>query len=163
MRTVSSAPIFFEGMSCFHFRDGLIAHYSEAFDRGIALVQLDFPAARIKRVLEKTAAAQNRSPEARQPRSLFPRVTAKGGATRNQQRRPKASCRITLHAATTPHHAEPNNKHPTEDGQRAQLRRRHRRGAGGGYVKDNGFAANSVVFMIRSAREDGIGAIEGHT
>jgi len=34
-------PVFFEGMSCFRFRDGLIAHYGEAFDRGIALVQLE--------------------------------------------------------------------------------------------------------------------------
>jgi hypothetical protein len=30
-------PVFFEGMSCFRFRDGLIAHYGEAFDRGVAL------------------------------------------------------------------------------------------------------------------------------
>ncbi|HYK64448.1 MAG TPA: nuclear transport factor 2 family protein [Patescibacteria group bacterium] len=58
-------PVFFEGMSCFRLRDGLIAHYREAFDRGVALVQLDFPAERIKRVLEKAAAAQNHSPEAR--------------------------------------------------------------------------------------------------
>jgi ketosteroid isomerase-like protein len=39
-------PVFFEGISCFRFRDGLIAHYREAFDRGVALVQLDFPAER---------------------------------------------------------------------------------------------------------------------
>jgi limonene-1,2-epoxide hydrolase len=58
-------PVMFEGMSCFRLRDGLIVHYREAFDRGIALVQLDFPAERLKRVLEKAAAAQNRSPEAR--------------------------------------------------------------------------------------------------
>src|SRR5690348_16093789 len=60
-------PVFFEGMSCFRFRDGLIAHYGEAFDRGIALVrttqtarhrpkrqgrgQLDFSAERIKHIL----------------------------------------------------------------------------------------------------------------
>lgn len=58
-------PVLFEGMSCFRFRDGLIAHYREAFDRGVALVQLDFPPERIKRILEKTAAAQNATPEAR--------------------------------------------------------------------------------------------------
>lgn len=57
--------VFFEGMSGFHFRGGLIAYYREAFDRGVALVQLDFPAERIKRVLERATAAQNRSPEAR--------------------------------------------------------------------------------------------------
>jgi ketosteroid isomerase-like protein len=57
-------PVMFEGISCFHFRDGLIAYYREAFDRGLALVQLDFPAERIKRVLERAAAAQNRAPGA---------------------------------------------------------------------------------------------------
>src|ERR1700758_3984920 len=30
-------PALFEGISCFRFRDGLIAHYREAFDRGVAL------------------------------------------------------------------------------------------------------------------------------
>ena len=58
-------PVLFEGISCFLFRDGLIAHYREAFDRGLALVQLDFPAERIKRILEKVAAAQDRLHEAR--------------------------------------------------------------------------------------------------
>ena len=56
-------PVFFEGMSCFRFRDGLIAHYGEAFDRGIALVQLDFSAERIKHILARAATAQNRNPE----------------------------------------------------------------------------------------------------
>ena len=58
-------PVMFEGISEFRFEDRLIAHYSEAFDRGVALVQLGFPAERIKRVVEKAAAAQNRGPEAR--------------------------------------------------------------------------------------------------
>jgi hypothetical protein len=58
-------PVLFEGISCFHFRAGLIAHYREAFDRGVALVQLDFPAERIKRIIEKAVAAQNRLPESR--------------------------------------------------------------------------------------------------
>ena len=44
------------GLSCFRFDAGLIAHYSEAFDRGVALVQLGFPAERIRRILEKAAA-----------------------------------------------------------------------------------------------------------
>ena len=56
-------PVLFEGISCFHLRAGLIAHYREAFDRGVALVQLDFPAERIKRILERAVAAQNRLPE----------------------------------------------------------------------------------------------------
>jgi SnoaL-like protein len=64
-------PVLFEGISCFRFRDGLIAHYSEAFDRGVALVQLDFAADRIKRVLEKTAAAQNQLPQARRHLDRF--------------------------------------------------------------------------------------------
>jgi len=67
----SGRQVLFEGMSCFHFRDGLIAHYCEAFDRGMALVQLDFPAERIKRVLEKAAAAQNQLPEARRHLGRF--------------------------------------------------------------------------------------------
>jgi hypothetical protein len=58
-------PVLFEGMSCFHLRHGLIVHYREAFDRGVALVQLDFPAGRIRRILERAAAAQNQLPEAR--------------------------------------------------------------------------------------------------
>src|SRR5262249_40453342 len=32
-------PVLFEGISCFRFRGKLIARYSEAFDRGIALAQ----------------------------------------------------------------------------------------------------------------------------
>jgi len=58
-------PVLFEGISCFRFRGELIARYSEAFDRGVALVQLAFPAERIRRILEKAAAAQNRLPAAR--------------------------------------------------------------------------------------------------
>jgi hypothetical protein len=56
-------PVLFDGMSCFRFRDGLIAHYSEAFDRGVALVQLEFSAERIKHILARAATAQNRNPE----------------------------------------------------------------------------------------------------
>ena len=46
-------PVLFEGISCFQFRGELIAHYSEAFDRGVALTQLGFPAERIRRSLEE--------------------------------------------------------------------------------------------------------------
>ena len=52
-------PVLFEGISCFRFRGELIARYSEAFDRGVAFVQLGFPAERIRRILDKTTAAQN--------------------------------------------------------------------------------------------------------
>jgi hypothetical protein len=59
-------PVLFEGISRFRLsEDALIAHYDEAFDRGVALVQLGFPAERIRRVVEKAAAAQNATPEAR--------------------------------------------------------------------------------------------------
>jgi hypothetical protein len=59
-------PVLFEGISRFLLTpDGLIAHYREAFDRGVALVQLGFAAERIRRIVEKAAAAQNATPEAR--------------------------------------------------------------------------------------------------
>jgi hypothetical protein len=58
-------PVLFEGISCFRFRGELIAHYSEVFDRGVALVQLAIPAERIRRILEKAAGAQNKLPAAR--------------------------------------------------------------------------------------------------
>jgi SnoaL-like domain len=58
-------PVLFEGTSQFRFEDRLISRYSEAFDRGVALVQLGFPGERIRRILEKVAAAQNRTSEAR--------------------------------------------------------------------------------------------------
>jgi hypothetical protein len=49
-------PVVFEGISCFRFAGRLIEHYREAFDRGVALVQLEFPAERIRRILERAAA-----------------------------------------------------------------------------------------------------------
>ena len=63
--------VLFEGISCFRFRGELISHYSEAFDRGVALAQLAFPAERIKRILEKAAASQNQLPEARRHLNRF--------------------------------------------------------------------------------------------
>ena len=51
-------PVIFGGISRFCFgADGRIERYDEAFDRGVALVQLGFPAERIRRILEKAAAA----------------------------------------------------------------------------------------------------------
>jgi SnoaL-like domain len=63
--------VLFEGISCFRFRGELISHYSEAFDRGVALAQLAFPAERIKRILEKAAASQNQLSEARRHLDRF--------------------------------------------------------------------------------------------
>jgi SnoaL-like domain len=57
-------PVLITGISCFRFEAELIAAYRETFDTGIALAQLGFPAHRIKRVLDKEAAAQNATPEA---------------------------------------------------------------------------------------------------
>lgn len=59
-------PVVFEGTSHFVLRDGLIARYSEIFDRGLALVQQDFAADRIKRVLVKAAEKQNATASAKE-------------------------------------------------------------------------------------------------
>lgn len=58
-------PVSFDGISRFRFAGELIEHYDEAFDRGVALVQLGFPAERIKRILEKAVSEQNGNPAAR--------------------------------------------------------------------------------------------------
>ena len=64
-------PVLFDSISCFRFRRDLITHYSEIFDRGVALAQLDFPAERIKRILQKAATAQNQLPETRRHLERF--------------------------------------------------------------------------------------------
>jgi len=48
--------IVFEGMSRFRLRDGLIAHYGEVFDRGIAFVQLGYETPRVRKLLDRYAA-----------------------------------------------------------------------------------------------------------
>jgi hypothetical protein len=58
-------PVVFEGISQFRFTGGLIARYTEAFDRGVALAQLGFPAERIHRIIGKAADSLTASPEAR--------------------------------------------------------------------------------------------------
>ena len=64
-------PVLFEGISFFTFRDGLIARYAEAFDRGMALAQQDFAAERIKKVLLKLAARQNAGEQAQEHLERF--------------------------------------------------------------------------------------------
>ena len=59
-------PVVFEGIGFFQFRDGKIAHYSEVFDRGMALAQQDFAPERIKKVLLKLAGRQNASEGAKE-------------------------------------------------------------------------------------------------
>ena len=56
--------VVFEGISQFRFAGSLITRYTEAFDRGVALVQLGFPAERIRRIVEKAAASLTAGPEA---------------------------------------------------------------------------------------------------
>lgn len=46
----------FEGMARFRLRDGLIAHYVEMFDRGVAFVQLGYATPRIRKLLDRYAA-----------------------------------------------------------------------------------------------------------
>ena len=53
----------FDGISCLELRNGLIAHYREVFDRGMALAQQNFEPARIVRLEMKHAAALRASPE----------------------------------------------------------------------------------------------------
>ncbi len=55
---VEGKRIAFRGYSCFHLKDGLIRHYGELFDQGIALAQTGFPAERMARRLAKEADAQ---------------------------------------------------------------------------------------------------------
>jgi limonene-1,2-epoxide hydrolase len=66
-------PVVFEGTSLFEFRGERIARYSEAFDRGVALVQQEFPAERLKKILHKTAQAQNATPACRDHLKRFAR------------------------------------------------------------------------------------------
>ena len=66
-------PVLFEGTSLFEFRGERIARYSEAFDRGVALVQQAFPAERLEKILRKTAQAQNATPACREHLKRFAR------------------------------------------------------------------------------------------
>ena len=79
-------PVLFEGIGCFQFRGGLIAGYSEAFDRGVALAQLGFPAERIRRILQKAAAAQNQLPAP--PRAVFAGLTRISHTGKGRRRPP---------------------------------------------------------------------------
>jgi hypothetical protein len=64
-------PVVFEGIGFFQFHAGLIARYSESFDRGMALAQQDFAAERIKKVLLKLADRQNATPAAKEHLKRF--------------------------------------------------------------------------------------------
>jgi ketosteroid isomerase-like protein len=51
-----------EGMSCFELEEGSIRHYSEKFDSGIALSQLDFSPERLNKIFRRWAETQNADP-----------------------------------------------------------------------------------------------------
>ena len=56
--------VVFEGISRFELEGGKIKHYSEVFDRGMALAQLDFAPERLKKVALKYAAGVKAKPDA---------------------------------------------------------------------------------------------------
>ena len=64
MKESTGRAVVFEGMSCFKLEGGKIVHYSEVFDRGSALAQLDFAPERMKKSLVRFAQKQNVRPEA---------------------------------------------------------------------------------------------------
>lgn len=57
------ARVVFEGISRFRLEGGRIKHYSEVFDRGTALAQLDFAPERLKKICLKYAGALKARPE----------------------------------------------------------------------------------------------------
>lgn len=57
------ARVVFEGISRFELQDGRIRRYSEVFDRGMALAQLDFAPERLKKVAIKYADRLKARPE----------------------------------------------------------------------------------------------------
>ena len=50
--------VHFAGISQIRLKDGLIAHYGEIFDRGVALAQMDFAPERIAKSLKRWAEAE---------------------------------------------------------------------------------------------------------
>ena len=74
MKGAEGKPVVFEGTAFFTFQGDKIARYREVFDRGVALVQQDFDAERLKQVLSKTAARLNAGAEAQEH---LARLTAK--------------------------------------------------------------------------------------
>jgi len=52
--------IFFSGISQVRLKDGLIAHYGEIFDRGVALAQMNFAPERIAKSLARWATEERK-------------------------------------------------------------------------------------------------------
>ncbi len=61
----SGARVVFDGMSRFELNGGLIKRYSEVFDRGMALAQVDFAPERLKKIGLRYAAELKRLPVVR--------------------------------------------------------------------------------------------------
>jgi SnoaL-like domain len=74
-------PVVFEGMSLFELLGERIARYGEAFDRGVALVQQEFPAERLRKILAKAAARQNATPGCREHLARFARAATHSAAS----------------------------------------------------------------------------------
>jgi ketosteroid isomerase-like protein len=70
--------VMFDGIARMRLRDGLIADYAEAFDRGMAFAQLGYPPDRIARLAARYAAALHASPMA--AHHLEVRAARLGGA-----------------------------------------------------------------------------------
>ena len=61
MTASEGARVFFAGIAQVRLEDGLITHYGEVFDRGTALIQMNFPPERIAKSLARWAAEENRA------------------------------------------------------------------------------------------------------
>ena len=55
------ARVFFAGISQVRLKDGLITRYGEVFDRGTALIQMNFPPERIAKSLKRWAAEEKQA------------------------------------------------------------------------------------------------------
>ncbi|BBK43596.1 polyketide cyclase [Allostella vacuolata] len=64
MPEAAGRRVIFAGIGCFELSGDAIARYSEVFDRGTALAQLDFAPERIKKALLRWAAAEAARPDA---------------------------------------------------------------------------------------------------
>lgn len=66
--------VVFEGMARFRLRDGLIAHYAEVFDRGVAFTQLGYAPERIRKLTNRFTAGFVASEQVRAHRALRERL-----------------------------------------------------------------------------------------
>jgi hypothetical protein len=86
--------VVFDGIGRFRLRDGLIEHYGEVFDRGMAFSQLGYPAPRIAKLAARYAAGFRSSP-----------AVARHLALRAERARPAAPPDVAASPAAAPHAA----------------------------------------------------------